>query len=68
MIDLGIDKDLVDWIQFFILEKKVRFMINEHINSEVMINISIPQNFLVLPILFFIYISGVFEEIEKKVS
>ena len=42
-------------------------MIDGHINPEIIINIDISQDFPVSPILFLIYISGVFEKIKKKI-
>ena len=43
-------------------------MIDSHNNSEKYVEIRIPQKLLVSPILFLIYISGVFEQLDKEFS
>ena len=48
-------------------DRRVELIINGHINPEVVVNTSIPQGSPVSPILFLIYISGVFEEVEEKI-
>ena len=67
MTDLGLDGDLVGWTQSFIVDKKVELIIDGHINLEMAVNTGIPQDSPVFPILFLIYINGVFEEIKKKI-
>ena len=66
MTDLGIDGDLVGWTQSFMADRRVELMIDGHINPEVAVNIGILQSSPVSPILFLIYISGIFEEVEEK--
>ena len=66
IIDLKLDGDLVGWTQSFIINKKIELIINGYINLEIIININIPQDFPVSPILFLIYISKVFKEVKKR--
>ena len=49
------------------IDKRVELIINEYINPKMIINIGIPQNSPVSPILFLIYISGMFKEVKKKI-
>ena len=41
IINLGIDGDLVGQTQSFMADKRVEFIINGHINPEIVINIDI---------------------------
>lgn len=61
MIKLKIDKDLVTWTRSFLINRKVQLVINGYDNKK-KIETGIFQGFLVSPILFFIYISGVFDK------
>ena len=61
MRQLGIDNDLIGWTQSFLTNRKVKIVINRHINHEKDVEISVPQESSVLPILFLIYIIGVFD-------
>ena len=65
MIELGIDGDLVTWTGSFLIDRKVQLVIDGHDNKEKEIETGIPQGFPVSPILFLIYISGVFNKISE---
>ena len=41
MTNLDIDRDLVGWTQSFIINKKIKFIIDGHINPEIIVNIDI---------------------------
>lgn len=63
MRQLGIDNDLIGWAQSFLTHRRVEIVIDGHINPEKDVEISIPQGSPVSPILFLIYISGVFDAV-----
>ena len=65
MIELGVDGNLVTWTGSFLTDWKVQLVIDGHDNKEREIETGIPQGSPVSPILFLIYISGVFDKISK---
>ena len=65
IIELGIDGDLVTWTGSFLTDRKVQLVIDGHDNKEREIETGIPQGSPVSPILFLIYISGVFNKISE---
>ncbi len=65
MIKFGINGDLVTWADSFLTDQKVQLVINEHDNKERKIQTGIPQGSPVSPILFLIYISGVFNKVSE---
>ena len=67
MTDLGFDGDLVDQTQSFMANKRVELIIDGYINPEVIVNTDISQDSPVSPILFLIYISGIFKEVKEKI-
>ena len=66
MIELGIDGDLIRWTQSFLTDRKVQLVIDGHDNQEREIETGIPQGSPVSPILFLVYISGVFEKVTES--
>lgn len=67
MRQLKIDNDLMGWTQSFLTDSRVEIIIDGHINPEKIVETSIPQGSPVSPILFLIYISGVFESVKETV-
>ncbi len=65
MIELGVNGDLVFWTDSFLTDRKVQLVINRHDNPEREIKTGIPQGSPVSPILFLIYISGVFNKVSE---
>ena len=65
MVELGIDGDLVTWTGSFLTDQKIQLVIDGHDNKEREIETGIPQGVPVSPILFLIYISGVFNKVLK---
>ncbi len=65
MIELGVDGDLVTWTGSFLTDRKIQLVIDGHDNPEREIETGIPQGSPVSPILFLIYISGVFNKVSE---
>ena len=65
MIELGIDGDLITWIDCFLTDQKVLLVIDGHDNKERDIETGIPQDSPVSSILFLIYISGVLDKVSE---
>ena len=65
MVELGIDSDLVTWMGSFLTDQKIQLVIDGHDNKEREVEIGIPQGSPVSPILFLIYIRGVFDKISE---
>lgn len=65
MVELNINGNIIQWIQSFFIDQKVQLIINGYNNKEQDIKTKILQGSLVLPILFFIYISGVFDKVAE---
>ena len=65
MIELGIDGDLVTWTGSFLTDRRVQLVIDGHDNKEREIETGIPQGSPVSPILFLMYISGVFNKVSE---
>lgn len=66
MVDLGIDNDPIGWTQSFLTDRLVELVIDGFTNPKQKVETGIPQGSLVSPILFLIYISGVFSTVEKR--
>lgn len=66
MRQLGVDNDLIGWTQSFLTDRKVEIVIDGHINPEEKVETGIPQRSPMSPILFIIYISGVFDAVKEK--
>jgi ribonuclease HI len=67
MGELGIDGDLIRWTQSFLTGRRVRLVIDGHQGMEYSIRSGVPQGSPVSPILFAIYLSGIFGDIEQAV-
>ena len=63
MRELKLDNDLIGWTQSFLTDRKVKLVIDGHANLEKGVETRIPQGSPVSPILFLIYISGVFDAV-----
>ena len=66
MADLSIDNDLISWTQSFLTDRSVELVIDGFTNPRQKVESGIPQGSPVSPILFLIYISGVFSVVEKQ--
>ena len=66
IIELSIDKDLVDWTRSYVIDQKIQIITDGHENKEREIETNIPQRSSVMSILFLLYISGVFDSFLKS--
>jgi ribonuclease HI len=67
MGEIGIDGDLIYWVTSFLMDRQVQLVIDGHGGPEQPINSGLPQGSPVSPILFIIYVRGVFQAIEDRV-
>ena len=67
MVELGVDGDLVRWTESFLTDRTVQLIIDGCKNQERKIDTGIPQGSPVSPILFLIYISGVFYKVQEVI-
>ena len=66
MADLGIDDDLIGWTQSFLTDRWVELVIDGYITPKHKVETGILQGSPVSPILFLIYISEVFFQVESQ--
>ena len=68
LIEFNLDGDLIRWVQSFLTDRWVQLQIDNTQCPAHPINSGVPQGSPVSPILFIIYLSGVFEVIERSVT
>ena len=66
IIELEIDDDLVRWTQLFLTDQTFQLVIDGHDNRERRIITRIPQGSPVSPILFLLYINGIFVKVTES--
>jgi len=64
---LGIQQDLIRWTGSFMRNRKVRLVLDGTEGEAYEVDTGIPQGSPAAPILFITYLSGIFEEVEKRV-
>jgi retron-type reverse transcriptase len=67
LIELKIPDDIIRWINFFFINRKVQLIINGYTYSSKEVKAGLPQGSSISPILFVIYISRFFDHIEEKI-
>lgn len=68
MRDMKIDGNLIKWVGSFMTDRRLQLVIDGHCGKEVNVECGVPQGSPVSPILFAIYLSGVFEYVESQIS
>ena len=68
LIEFNLDGDLIRWVQSFLTDRWVQLQIDNTLCPAHPINSGVPQGSPVSPILFIIYLSGVFDMIERSVK
>lgn len=68
MFELEIDGDFITWTKSFLINQTVQLIIDKHENKEQEKKIGFLQKLPVLPILFLIYISGIFYQVIEAYS
>jgi len=63
---LGVEADLVRWTLSFMTERRVRLVLDGKEGEAHEVQTDIPQGSPVAPILFITYLSGIFEEVERR--
>jgi ribonuclease HI len=67
MEELEIDGDLIRWTQSFMTERSVQLVLDGFTCTDQIVNSGLPQGSPVSPVLFAIYLSGLFTSIEGEV-
>jgi hypothetical protein len=67
IIQLKIPGDLIQWTNSFLTDKQIQLVINGHTCPAASLETGVSQGSPVSPILFIIYLSGIFEVIKAKV-
>jgi len=64
---LGIEPDLIRWTGSFMSDRQVKLFLDGKTGKTKPVNMGIPQESPVVPILFTTYLSGIFEKVEAAV-
>jgi len=66
MEEMGFEADLVRWVESFMEERKVIMSMDGKEGDSMDVEMGVPQGSPVSPVLFVIYLSGLFGQVEKK--
>lgn len=66
-MNLGVDGSLIGWAESFLRNRRLRLVIDGHLCDEMNLDSGMPQESSVSPILFAIYLSGVFGIVETNI-
>jgi len=66
MEEMGFEADLVRWVENFMEERKVIMSMDGREGDSMDVQTGVPQGSPVSPVLFVIYLSGLFGEVEEK--
>jgi hypothetical protein len=63
--ELNVEKDLIRWVGSFMADRQVRLALDGDLGDTHKVETGIPQGSPAAPILFVVYISAIFQEVEK---
>jgi len=66
MEEMGFEADLVRWVENFMEERKVIISMDGKEGDSMDVETGVPQGSPVSPVLFIIYLSGLFGEVQKE--
>jgi hypothetical protein len=66
MEEMGFEADLVKWVESLMEERKVIMSMDGRKGDIIDVETGVPQGLPVLPVLFVIYLSGLFGEVEER--
>jgi len=66
MEEMGFEADLVGWVESFMEDRKVIISMDGKEGDSMDVETGVPQGSPVSPVLFVIYLSGLFSQVEKK--
>jgi len=64
---LGIEADLIRWAMSFMSDRQVKIAQDGEVGKALPVDTGVPQGSPAAPILFVTYLSGIFDEVERKV-
>jgi hypothetical protein len=63
--ELKVEKDLIRWVGSFMADRQVRLVLDGDLGDTHKVETGIPQGSPVAPILFVVYVSAIFQEVEE---
>jgi len=68
MEELGLEADLICWTMSFMSDRRVKLVLDGETGDENPVDTGVPQGSPAAPILFATYLSGIFDEVEKRTA
>jgi len=65
MEELGVEADLIRWTISFMMDRKVKLVLDGEVGEPNAVDTGVPQSSSVAPIRFITYLSGIFDVVER---